>query len=368
MAIESVETIPYALSFCEPYVTAKGTLERRAMALLRIRTGEGLEGLGEAVPLSLRGDRPLAEIVQSIDDATTRLVGLDLEHAGEDPLSFAVKTTIELTAPRRLAPAAVAAIEGALFDLAARIAGVPLWELLGAPSGGPVRCNATLSAAEPDAVAAQAVDWAEQGFETFKVKLGAGFDDIATVAAVREAVGVDAALRVDLNESLKPDPAARLLESLEPFRIELAEQPTSGLRGLARVRRQTTVPICADESIASEADAHRAHQRRSCDLATIKLSKVGGIGPARQISAVIPSYLSSALDGPVGIAMGAHAALLLEGRPESPGLAHGLATERLFGETIAASGWRLQDGALHPPEGPGLGVEIDEPALAARRI
>lgn len=368
MAIESVQAIPYALPFREPYVTAAGRLERRAMVLLRIGTDQGIEGLGEAVPLSLRGDRPLAEIAQSITDAANRLVGLDLGPAAEDPLTFAVTTTIELTAPGRMAPAAIAAIEGALFDLAAKLADVPLWKLLDAPGPGPVVCNATLTAGEPAAVAKQASDWAGDGFETFKLKLGAGFDDIATVAAVREAVGEAAAIRVDLNESMKPDVAARLLEAIEPLRIELAEQPAKGLRGLARVRRETTIPICADESVASEAEAHRAFQRRACDMTTIKLSKVGGIGPARQIAEVIPSYLSSALDGPVGIAMAASGALRLQSEEKSPGVAHGLATERLFSETIARSRWSLEGGALHPPAAPGIGVEIDDDALAAHRI
>lgn len=368
MAIESVEIVPYALRFREPYVTARGTLERRAMILLRIHADNGLQGLGEAVPLSLRGDRPLAEVATAIQDATHRLVGLDLEHAEGDPLRFAVSTTIELTAPRRLPPAATAAIESALFDLAAKLGDVPLWKLLGVGSAVPLRCNATLTAAEPGEVAAQARDWADQDFETFKLKLGAGFDDLATVAAVREAVGEQAKIRVDLNQSLKPAKALELLHAIEPYAIELAEQPAAGLRGLARVRRETPIAICADESVASEADAHRAEQRGACDLTTIKLSKVGGIGPAKQIADVIPAYLSSALDGPVGIAAAANAALVLGEQPNAPGLAHGLATQRLFSDDVATAGWQLRSGSLHPPHGNGLGVVLDEDALADHRI
>lgn len=368
MFVERIETVPYALPFREPYKTARGTLERREMVLLRLQTDAGPEGLGEAVPLSLRGDRSLAKVEDQLKGAATRLVGLDLDASGDDPLAFAVATMLELTAARRLTSAAAAALESALFELVAKSAELPLWRLLKASSCEPVLCNATLTAGEPDAVAAQARDWVAEGFKTFKLKLGAGYDDVATVGSVREAVGADAKIRLDLNEALKPRDAASLLKAVEPHRIELAEQPATGLRGLARVRRDSSIEIAADEAIESEADVHRAVQRDACDYATVKLSKVGGIGPARQIAALIPTYLSSALDGPVGIAAAAHAVQVIRGDGHDPGLAHGLATQRLFADTVAESECRLDDGYLHLPDGPGLGVTLDEDALDRHRL
>ncbi len=173
-------------------------------------------------------------------------------------------------------------------------------------------------------------------------------------------------IRIDANEAWDARLATDLLKLIEPFGIELAEQPVSGLRAMARVAAETSIPLAADEAVASEADAHRAVQRRSCRYATAKLSKVGGAGAARQIARVIPTYLSSALDGPVGIAAAAHAAQILREDGTDPGLAHGLATQRLFAETIATRECELRDGELHLPEGPGLGVELDEDALARR--
>ena len=67
MRLASVEVIPYALPFKEPYVTARGTLSRREMVLLRLRSGEGVVGLGEAVPLSLRGGATLAQVVRELE-------------------------------------------------------------------------------------------------------------------------------------------------------------------------------------------------------------------------------------------------------------------------------------------------------------
>lgn len=368
MRVERAETVPYALPFRTPYATARGVIESREMVLLRLRTDEGPEGLGEAVPLALRGDSPLAEIERAITEAANRLVGLDLDASAEDPQGFAVATMLELTAPRRMAPAVGAALESALFDLVAKASDQPLWRFLGADAPQPVVCNATLTAGDPEAVASQAAKWAADGYTTFKLKLGAGHDDVATVAAVREALGPDARIRVDANEAWSPRDAGRVLAAIEPYEIELAEQPVAGLRGLAKLARDTAIPLAADEAVTSEADAHRAVQRRACAFATVKLSKVGGAGAARRIAEVLPTYLSSALDGPVGIAGGGLAVQLLLRDGNDPQVAHGLASQRLFADTVARRECDLRDGRLHLPDGPGLGVELDEAALARHRL
>ena len=137
---------------------------------------------------------------------------------------------------------------------------------------------------------------------------------------------------------------------------------------MARVAREVEIPLAADEAVTDEADAHRAVQRRACTFATAKLAKVGGIGTASAIGQVIPTYLSSALDGPVGIAAAGHAAQVIREGGNDPGVAHGLATQRLFAETIAARECTLRDGQLHLPDGPGLGVELDEAALERHRL
>lgn len=364
MRIASAETIACALPFAAPYRTARGALDQREIVVLRLRTESGLEGLGEAVPLTLRGGASPGEVQAQVEAATLRLEGLDLAAGDARPLDVAIATVLELARPRRIAAPALAALEIALFDLAAKLEGEPLWRTLGASRFEPVRCNATLVAGEPDEVAADARRWAAAGFETFKLKLGAGPDDLAVVRAVREVVGPAARLRIDVNEAWSAREAPTRLRELEPLGIELCEQPVAGLRALARVRRASPVPIAADEAVASEADAHRARQRNACDAATVKLSKVGGIGAAATIAGVLPTYLSSALDGPVGIAAAAHCAQVC---PDA-GFAHGLATQRLFATSIAARECELRGALLHVPGGPGLGVELDEDVLAAHRL
>lgn len=355
MRLSSVEVIPYALPFEEPYVTARGVLQRREMVLLRVRDEDGVVGLGEAVPLALRGGIWLTEVVR------------ELEGWAE------AREVTELSAPARCA------IATALMDLRGRRA------TGSAPAGAPteaVPCNATLVAGAPEEVAAQALRWSQDGFTTFKLKLGAesakirvqhAFSrtrDVSTVRAVREALGAEARIRVDANEAWGLETAKRTLAELEPLGIELAEQPVAGLEAMAELAASTSIPLAADESVASLEDAERAAALGACEFTGIKLSKVGGPEAALQIADVLPAYVTSALDGPVGIAAGAQVALSLAEttHPERLHLAHGLATQRLFASTVAAVECELRDGMLHLPPGPGLGVEIDEDSLQAHRI
>ncbi len=352
MRIASVEVVPYALPFREPYTTATGTLERREMVLLRLRSFDGLVGLGEAVPLSLRGGVALAQVVRELEALWERET-LDEATLRSDAIA--------------LSPPARCAALTALLDLrgkrAAAESGAPP-----APSP-PVRCNATLVAGAPAAVGADAERWAADDFSTFKLKLGAG-DDVGQVRAVRDAVGADARIRVDANAAWDVETAKRTLAALEPFDIELAEQPVATLEESMEIARGTSIPIAADESVESRADAERAAAMEACQVTGVKLSKVGGPEAAIEIAEVLPAYLSSALDGPVGIAAAVQVAETLgeAAGPDALDLAHGLATQRLFATTIASAECELRGDMLHPPEGPGLGVEIDEAALEAHRL
>ncbi len=334
-------------------MTAAGRLNRREMALLRLRSDDGLIGLGEAVPLSLRGGATLAQVVAELEGLGER------DSLDEESL---LGGTAALSPPTRCAALT------ALMDLRGRRAAAE-HPFSVSPQSPPVPCNATLVSGEPAQVAADAMAWAAEGFSSFKLKLGAG-DDVGQVRAVREAVGPEARIRVDANGAWDVDTAKRTLVALEEFDIELAEQPVTTLKETAEVAAATSIPIAGDESIETRADAERALAAGAFRLTGVKLSKVGGPEAAIEIAEVLPSYLSSALDGPVGIAAAAQVAQTLRETtgPEGPGLAHGLATQRLFASTIASTECRIEDGMLHLPEGPGLGVEIDEAALEAHRL
>lgn len=329
MEVERLEVIPYALPFREPYVTVRGRLDRRELVLVRAYA-DGLVGLGESASLSLRGGEPLGAVVADLDEngvAATSLPGQ-------------------------------AAVEIALLDLAGKAAGTPAWQVLGAADARPVRCNATLTAGAPEDVAGQARAWSERGFETFKLKCGME-GDVEQVATARAALSGDARIRVDANGAWNVAEAAERLGAMGP--LELAEQPVGTLDELHALSELTDVPLAADESVVDHDDARSA--ATACRYATVKLAKVGGPAAALAIARELPVYVSSALEGPVGIAAAAHVVQVLP----DPGVAHGLATGLLFAESVGR-GAELEGPMLSVPEGPGLGVEIDEDALARLRL
>ena len=186
--------------------------------------------------------------------------------------------------------------------------------------------------------------WAARGFETFKLKVGMD-GDVAQVLAVREAVGPQARIRVDANGSWPVDTAVERLREMAP--LELAEQPVATLEEMAALRARTDVLLSADESVVTPEDAEAA--ARVCDAATVKLAKVGGPRAAMRIAERIPVYLSSALDGPVGIAAAGHVAQAID----DSGFAHGLATSLLFADTVATRGVHRRGREPPPPRRPG---------------
>ena len=337
-----VEVIPFALGFRRPYVTATGTLSRRESVLLRLRDENGIIGLGEGVPMTLRGGDGLAKVVS------------ELEGWADEPARFPVS------------PPARSAVSMAVADLVAKREQLPLWEYLDpAAIQRPIHCNATITAGEITDAVSQCEAWAEDGFEVFKLKSGpAEAVDLAT--AVRSCLGAEVEIRIDANGSWG-DLAAGILSELEAVGVELVEEPVSGLSELATLSRGTSIPLVADESVNDASEAADARIEGACAAVTVKLSKIGSLDAG--LGGHLPTYLSSALDGPVGIAAAAHVAQTLDPALPWPDMAHGLATGRLFEEELSTEGPLTVRNRLDPPSnGFGLGVELDERVLSLCRL
>ncbi len=362
MRIASFEVIPVGLPFARTYATATGRLDRREMLILRLDSGEGAAGWGDAVPMSLRGGAGIAEVAAGLERACEALAGAELDPDPRRAAAAALERAVEAGARGP----ALSAIDVALLDLLGRRDGVPAWRLLGAAGPSAVVCNATIGADAPAEAAAAAAAAAGSGFETVKVKAG-DESDVERVLAVRAACGPESRLRVDANGAWTVARARERLEAMAPAGLELAEQPCATVAELAELRASTPVPIVGDESVNDRAEAAAAIAAGAIDAATLKLAKVGGPRAALEIAEAVPAYLSSALDSAIGIAAAAHTAAALRGDGFAAGLAHGLATSPLFADNVA------DDGPFTGPEielgpAPGLGVEVDRDALERLRL
>jgi L-Ala-D/L-Glu epimerase len=247
-------------------------------------------------------------------------------------------------------PQALAAVDLALWDAAARRAGRPVSALLTDAALDAVLVNATIGATDRAAAAEAAADAAEAGFTCVKVKVGAG-DDLARVAAVRRAVGDAVTVRLDANGAWAVEEAVEAIEALaSDGPLELVEEPVSGITELRAVRERVPVRIAMDETVAE----HGAIASAAADAVCLKISRAGGISALLAQAALVRAtgaepYLASTFDGPIGIAAAAHCAAAL--RVELP---CGLATLGLFEDASEADGLEVRNGRLVVPAGPGL--------------
>jgi L-Ala-D/L-Glu epimerase len=324
--------------------TSYGTVSERHLLAVSISDADGLTGHGEAAPLEAYDGVSLEHVESALGRYAHVLAGSD----ARDSASL-------LEACRRVeeAPAALAAIDLALWDLAGKRAGKPVAELLSESPARELEVNATLTAGSREAVAREAARAAGEGFECLKLKVGTA-DDEGRVAAVRAAAGPRPGLRLDANGAWSVEQAVGAIEALEPAGIELVEEPTRGLHAIRLVRERVSTPVAIDES----AVAPGALGSGAADAVCLKVSRCGGISGLIAAAALVRSsgarlYLASTLDGPVGIAAALHAAAALGSR--GPLLPCGLATLALFAgleNVLPARG-----GRIRLPTAPGLGVD-----------
>jgi L-alanine-DL-glutamate epimerase-like enolase superfamily enzyme len=206
----------------------------------------------------------------------------------------------------------------------------------------------------------------DSGFQTVKLKVGFASDDRWRVEALREAIGFETLMRLDANGAWYTGEAIDLISELSEFGLELIEQPVApdDLAAMHRVRDASLVPIVADEGVRTVEDLDLHVANGACDGVAIKLAQVGGITGASVLAgnaarAGLLTFVTSTLDGPVGLAAGLHFAAARS----DFSVANGLATGGLFEETYASGLPQVVDGKLELSDAPGLGIELDEDAL-----
>jgi L-alanine-DL-glutamate epimerase-like enolase superfamily enzyme len=179
-----------------------------------------------------------------------------------------------------------------------------------------VMTDITLSIKSPREMAKDAARAVKKGFEALKVKVGVNpAEDVERVKKIREAVGNETELRVDANQGWTVRQAGEVLDKMESFKIQFAEQPVPAedLKGLKRVRENSPIPIMADESAHSPEDALRLIEAEAVDMINIKLMKSGGILKGKKIASVaeaagVPCMIGCMGESEIGIAAGAHLA------------------------------------------------------------
>ena len=332
------------LRLARPLESAYGPVREREIVSVSITDADGVRGYGEAAPLEPYDGVSTERVEQALAQYAPILASAEDRNGAQ--LIDACRSVDDL-------PAALAAIDMALWDRAGRAAGKPVAELLTDSPASAVAVNATLSAPDRAGAAEQAAQAIAMGFSCLKMKVGIG-DDAGRVAAVRAAAGPETALRLDANGAWSVDEAVRAIEMLSPAGLELVEEPTHGLEAVREVREQVAVRVAIDETAAE----HGALGAGVADAVCLKISRCGGISGLIAAATLVRAsgaevYLASTLDGPLGVAAAVHAAAALASRGS---VAHsGLATLALFEDF--EDPLPARNGEISLPTIGGLGVD-----------
>ena len=339
---------------------------------LRIDTDEGVTGWGEPV---VEGR---AETVRAAIDELGDLV------IGEDPLRiedhWQVLTKGGFYRGGPVLSSAVAGIDQALWDIAGKVHGVPVHQLLGGPVRERVRMYAWIGGDEPGELADLAREQAEAGFTAVKMNGSGAMAPIETlaqtrqvverVAAVREAIGPDRDLVVDFHGRMSTAMSRRLLPLLEPLSPLFVEEPVlpEFTRDLGALVQGTTVPLATGERLYSRWD-FRDVLPTGIAVAQPDVSHAGGISEVRRIAAMAEAYDVTMAPhcplGPIALAASLQVSFATPNfliQEQSVGI-HYNAGNELLDYLLDSSPFRFVDGHAALPNAPGLGITIDERAV-----
>ena len=357
MKVTSLSWTAFRLPLLAPFWSAERRIIHREGLLVRLTTDADSVGLGEASPHPALGVRGVDEAEVALSRLAPALLGAEAE-----------RLLAEL--PDGIPPALACGLETAALDVLARARRTPLARLLNDRARATVPVNAIVARETSSAAADEAAATREAGFRCVKLKVGVTAsieEERARVAAVRSALGPDVKLRLDANGKWTVEQAIRTIRSLAEFGLEYVEQPVApgDLTGMARVRRDAGVPIAADEDVPGVDAACRVLETGAADMLVIKPMVVGGLRPAMEIAAMASDagascVVTTTIDAGVGTAAAVHLAAAL---PEE-GPACGLATGSLLAADIVSRRLGAREGRIALPDGPGLGIELDERALA----
>jgi L-alanine-DL-glutamate epimerase-like enolase superfamily enzyme len=359
MKVKKIELYQMPVRLKEPFVISLGPLDYASNVVVVLRTDNGLAGFGECSPfMTINGE--------NMD--TCMIVGQCLAQAliGLDPLAIG-ECSKRMDQVIYGNSSIKSAFDIALYDLASQEAGLPLYAFLGGNKNKILVTDYTVSLGDKHKMVKDALKIKADGFQVIKVKLGdSGEKDIERIRMIREAVGYDIPVRIDANQGWDTATTLSTLNALAPFNIQHCEEPIPrwDFMQLPRIRKQSQIPIMADESCCDHHDAERLIGLAACDLLNIKLGKSAGFYNALKIielaePAGIKIQVGGFLESRLGFTAAAHLACTSDSI-----IYCDFDTPLMFTEDPISGGITYDDkGVVTLPDAIGLGASVDEKYL-----
>ncbi len=357
--INEIEIFKSPIKLKEPFVISLGPLTHAQNVIIVIHSSEGIIGSGECSPfMSINGE--------SMD--TCFIVGQYLAQALKGKNALDIEGCTDAMEKTIFGNASIkSAFDMALYDIVAQHAGVPLYRYLGGKKGKEIQIDYTVSIGDPQKMVKDALSIVKRGFRIIKVKLGESKEtDVERIRLIREAIGLEIPLRIDANQGWSVDSAIEILREMQPYNIQLCEEPVArwAFMELPRIRRESPIPIMADESCCNHHDAARLLQLGACDMFNIKLGKSGGIYDALKIINIAEqsntvTQIGGFLESRLAFTASAHLALASDIIQY-----YDFDTPLMFVEDPVVGGIKYgPHGEITVPEVPGLGAKMDDAYL-----
>lgn len=366
MKITNVQCHMVTIPYRNPYRMAPGETRHKKQIIILMETDEGITGVGETgVTLIERGGETQEAIYITIKKYfAPMLVGMDPFDIG-----VVIDRLEGFNQGRTGFLCAKAGIDTALYDIMGKAVNLPVAKLLGGIHRTNFKVSRSLGVKTPKEMAEDAIRLKSMGYAMLTIKVGFDLkEDIERVAAVRDAVGSDYPLEVDVNGAYNVEVAIPTLRKMERYGIEAIEQPVPwwDIQGLKEVRIALDTPITADESAWTPHDVVAIARAGAADTICLKPVKNGGLFLSRRMAEIAEA-------AGMGVLMGSK-------HPLSPGtsaiiqfaaaipcvhgvLGYGSPLERLADDVCDPPLKMNQDGTVTLPSGPGLGVNLSEEKL-----
>jgi len=378
MKITKVECIPISFPRRVPGVDAQKGVVGMPSLFVKIHTDEGIVGMGETGHIA-------ADYIGSTQESNLGIIATNFAPKillGEDP--FNIETIVaKMDLETKNNNQAIDVVDSCLWDIMGKKLGVPVYKLIGGLSTPKIPLSLVIAGGTPEQLAQRATEALKTGFKSVKLKVGhmsrtTVEQDVANIKAIREAIGYEARLAVDANGGWDYFEALGALRKMDKYELLMAEQPLPwwDIDGMARLRQKVGTPICADESATELSHLIDIIHKNAADMLFIKLAKVGGIAKALKWVSIAQAADLPVMCGCMGgsgfeAAHQGHflAASAWMGRFEQenlgPMLIHNTfnTAKPPIKDDLALNVPRYEGGCLYVPDGPGLGVDLNEPVL-----
>lgn len=361
MKIERIEIIPVSIPLKKKVKISFTTWEKVEYVITKIFTNEGIVGVGESAPWV-----PISR------ESQETIIGIVSKHLapiliGEDPFNIEkIWWKMDTAVPGN--GMAKAALDLPLYDIIGKALNIPVYKILGGKTTEAIPLVGLVGLGSIEQMLQEIEEWIQAGYKSLRIKTGKGIkEDVELIRIIREYVGPDVKLRIDANQAYTTPMAIKMIKELEPFDIEIIEQPTVwyDFEGLARVTMSVDTPILPHESLYSVYDAIQLDRIGAGNVFALKTYRPGGLTLAKKLAMYmelrnIPMFVCSSVELAVSTAAAAHFALAFY---KNIKFASEMSGPVALEDDIADPGVKIEKGMAIVIDRPGYGVELDENRL-----